>query len=199
MKYILHNTDCIEFMRTMPANSVDYIITDPPYGVNKAVWDDKFPTEWYFYAKTISPTIVIITGSPGLKDSINLVGDEFLDIIVARNLNGMTRSKIGFSNWTAAVISGAKPKKMISNFFEFSVSGKMPNHPSPKPIQYMQKLVEKITQSGETIFDPFMGSGTTGVAALQLGRNFIGCEIDPDYFKIAEKRIYDASLQDVLI
>lgn len=47
----------------------------------------------------------------------------------------------------------------------------------------------------QTILDPFMGSGTTGVACVQTGRNFIGCEIDPGYFKIAEKRIHDAQQQ----
>ena len=54
------------------------------------------------------------------------------------------------------------------------------------------------TDPHDTVFDPFMGSGTTGVAAVQLGRNFIGCEIDPDYFKIAEKRIHEATLQPSL-
>ena len=75
----------------------------------------------------------------------------------------------------------------------------MPNHPSPKPIEYMQKLVERLTKAGDTIFDPFMGSGTTGVAAIQLGRNFIGCEISEDYFAIAEKRIKEATLQPQLL
>jgi len=51
------------------------------------------------------------------------------------------------------------------------------------------------TIEGDTVFDPFMGSGTTGVACAQLGRDFIGCEIDPEYFAIAEKRIKEAQLQ----
>jgi DNA modification methylase len=55
--------------------------------------------------------------------------------------------------------------------------------------------IENWTKPGDTIFDPFMGSGTTGVAAIQLGRNFIGCEIDPDYFEIAKKRIEQAEMQ----
>ena len=68
----------------------------------------------------------------------------------------------------------------------------MPNHPSPKPIEYMNKLLRNLTQDDYVVFDPFMGSGTTGVAAVQLGRNFIGCEINPDYFAIAERRIKQA-------
>ena len=65
-------------------------------------------------------------------------------------------------------------------------------HKSQKPISLMLELVERYTREGDTIFDPFMGSGTTGVAAVQLGRNFIGCEINPDYFAIAERRIKQA-------
>jgi DNA modification methylase len=62
----------------------------------------------------------------------------------------------------------------------------------------MRWIVERTTRKGDTIFDPFMGSGTTGVACVQLGRNFIGCEIDPKYFAIAEKRIHEATLQPQL-
>ena len=56
-------------------------------------------------------------------------------------------------------------------------------------------IVEKYTNSGDLILDPFMGSGTTGVACMQTGRNFIGIEIDPKYYAIAEKRIAEAQLQ----
>ena len=56
-------------------------------------------------------------------------------------------------------------------------------------------LVENASNEGDTILDPFMGSGTTGVACVKTGRNFIGIEIDPDYYAIAEKRIAEAQLQ----
>ena len=59
----------------------------------------------------------------------------------------------------------------------------------------MRMVVERITNEGDTILDPFMGSGTTGVAAVQTGRNFIGIEIEPKYYEIAEKRIAEAQLQ----
>jgi site-specific DNA-methyltransferase (adenine-specific) len=71
-------------------------------------------------------------------------------------------------------------------------------HPSEKPAELMSIFIENSTSIGDTIFDPFMGSGTTGVAAIQLGRNFIGCEIDPTYYAIAEKRIKEATLQPQL-
>ena len=68
-------------------------------------------------------------------------------------------------------------------------------HPMQKPIALMKYLIERFTQPNDTILDPFMGSGTTGVACVQTGRNFIGIEIEPKYFEIAEKRIAEAQLQ----
>jgi DNA modification methylase len=59
----------------------------------------------------------------------------------------------------------------------------------------MRWIVENYTISDDTVFDPFMGSGTTAVACIQMGRNFIGCEMNPTYFAIAEKRIAEAQLQ----
>ena len=194
MTVTLHLGDCLDIMRDIPDKSVDAVITDPPYGCGKADWDTSYPKEWYQIARNIGNRLVIITGSEGLKDTIPLVGDDFVDVVAAWNTNSRTRSAIGFSNWLAAVVAKSKPKQQ-QNVMRFSISGDMPNHPSPKPIEYMTLLVSRMTKEGDTILDPFMGSGTTGVACVQTGRNFIGIEIDEGYFKIAEKRIRDAQQQ----
>jgi site-specific DNA-methyltransferase (adenine-specific) len=186
--------DCLDVMRGMGDKSVDAVITDPPYGINKAEWDKEFPTEWYKIARNLGKTVITITGSSQIKYVIPMVGDDFIDIIAARNLNGMTFSPLGFGNWLSAVVSGEKPKSGIT-FFEFVVRGEKPDHPSPKPIDYMRKLITRVTNEGDTILDPFMGSGTTGVACVQLNRNFIGIEIDPTYFAIAQERIRVAQMQ----
>ncbi len=68
-------------------------------------------------------------------------------------------------------------------------------HPCPKPIQYAQWLVSRAAEMGQTVIDPFMGSGTTGVACANLGRKFIGIEIEPKYFDIACRRIEQAYKQ----
>lgn len=68
-------------------------------------------------------------------------------------------------------------------------------HPTTKPLWIMKRLIQVSTNPGNTILDVCMGSGTTGVACVQTGRNFIGIEIDPGYFKIAQKRIADAQQQ----
>lgn len=69
-------------------------------------------------------------------------------------------------------------------------------HPTQKPIKLLEKLVLLATNENETILDPFMGSGSTGLACLFKNRNFIGCEIDKEYFEIAERRL--KSTQDTL-
>jgi len=68
-------------------------------------------------------------------------------------------------------------------------------HPTQKPLELLEYLIKTYTKEGDTVLDFTCGSGTTGVACVQTGRNFIGCEIDPGYFKIAEKRIHDAQQQ----
>jgi DNA modification methylase len=69
------------------------------------------------------------------------------------------------------------------------------DHPCPKPTAWMRWALWRATRSGETVLDPFMGSGTTGVAAVRLGRQFVGIEIEPRYFDIACKRIEEATKQ----
>lgn len=68
-------------------------------------------------------------------------------------------------------------------------------HPAPFPIELPKRCIKMNTYIGDTVFDPFMGSGTTGVACKELKRNFIGCEIDENYFKIAEERISHAGMK----
>jgi site-specific DNA-methyltransferase (adenine-specific) len=72
-------------------------------------------------------------------------------------------------------------------------------HPTQKPVELAAHFIRLHTRPGETVLDPFMGSGTTGVACVQTGRNFIGMEIDPTYYAIAERRIREAQLQPRLI
>jgi len=66
---------------------------------------------------------------------------------------------------------------------------KNPVHPTQKPVKVLSRLIKLATNPGDLVFDPFMGVGSTGVAALQIHRRFLGIEIDPLYFKAAEKRL----------
>jgi site-specific DNA-methyltransferase (adenine-specific) len=72
------------------------------------------------------------------------------------------------------------------------------NHPTEKPVSLCAQLVEDFSDTGECILDPYMGSGSTGVACVTTGRKFIGIEIDPDYFEIACRRIEAAQRQTTM-
>ena len=76
-----------------------------------------------------------------------------------------------------------------NNIINISSLSKNENHPTEKPVNLMKLLVELVSYKDSTILDPFMGSGSTGVACKELGRNFIGVELDKQYFDIAKKRI----------
>ena len=79
----------------------------------------------------------------------------------------------------------------MKNWFEYPlVQGKVrTKHPTQKPLGLIQKFIEVSSRKGDTVLDPFIGSGTTAVAAKTLGRNYLGIELNEDYIKIAEERI----------
>ena len=79
--------------------------------------------------------------------------------------------------------------KMIKNYFEFKLETKK-QHPTQKPVKLIEQFIELYTDEGDTVLDFVMGSGTTGVAAKNLNRKFIGIEIEEKYFNIARSRLY---------
>jgi site-specific DNA-methyltransferase (adenine-specific) len=89
---------------------------------------------------------------------------------------------------------------MTWDVLEFPIIGGKENteHPTTKPLSLYRRIIQTITNEGQTVLDCCMGSGTAGVACVELGRKFIGIDNDPDYFAIAEKRIAEAKLQPAL-
>ena len=75
------------------------------------------------------------------------------------------------------------------NLYQYSIRHKQTKHPTEKPLAFIKKLVLINSNAGELVLDPFMGSGTTAVAAKETGRQFIGFEINPDYIKMARERL----------
>jgi DNA modification methylase len=102
-------------------------------------------------------------------------------IIVARKKN----AKFSLSDYTPFHYIPKSSKSERSEGLE-SVKN---NHPTVKPIALMEALVKEFTEEGSTVFDPFTGSGTTGIASVKEGRNFIGCELTPEYIPLARARI----------
>lgn len=97
---------------------------------------------------------------------------------------------------TPTDISGIKYPRSVLKFI--NVNSINTEHPTQKPVELYEYLINTYTNPNDTVLDFVMGSGTTGVACMQLGRKFIGCEIDEGYYKIAEKRIKQAAAQILL-
>jgi DNA modification methylase len=188
MSYKIINGDCLEVMRSMPDKSVDLVLTDPPYGLDfrGEKWDSFIPS-WIAEARRISPIVVFTTAPTTLWDypRPDWVNCWYRDASNSRAVAG------GFNHWSPILVYG-KVKFPVDSIKLHAIQNAYPKgfpHPSPKPERLMAWLAKEASNEGETILDPFMGSGTTGVAALKLGRNFIGIEIDPKYCAMAEKRI----------
>ena len=113
--------------------------------------------------------------------------DNFIDYDRLCEINRRFNRRFNLPKWKKYKSNVLKYKKDYTKF-----------HPTQKPISLMSDLIRTYTNEGEIILDFTMGSGTTGVACAKSGRNFIGIEIDPDYFSIAEKRIKVAVAQPLL-
>ena len=181
--------DCLEVLKTFPDKSIDFCFADPPYGVNKAEWDKSYVSGYIKDLLRISKHGIAITpGQNSVAQCILEMGSEYKGIYAAFNKNGMTFSKVGFENWILVILGG--DIKRGQNACEFTIWGNTkPKHPSPKPIEFMLKIINRFTEKEWIILDPFLGSGTTAVACKKLGRHFIGIELNSEYVEMANRRL----------
>jgi DNA modification methylase len=206
----LYQGDCLEYMQTMQPGAVDAVITDPPYGIGKNNIVPFVRTKRNSNGRVTSDfswdetkkTNEISEAISKSKVSIVFGGNYYADILpVSRCWLVWDKVNSGnFSDFEIAWTSMDKASKMFRYMWNGMIKEKPEErfHPTQKPLELMKWCIELATNPGDTVFDPFMGSGTTGVACVQTGRNFIGCEIDTEYFKIAERRIHQATLQPQL-
>ena len=194
--------DCLEVMKGIPDGAVDLMVTDPPYGVNwmprinlrtPIVGDDK-PFDpapflkigkhhlfWggMYFADKLPPSeswFVWLKQPPTFDDCRKTYAPCDL---AWSDFGGKPRVK--HHTWDGNFRSGVKRGEI--------------KHPAQKPIEIMRWCIE--ASVGDLILDPFAGSGTTCVAAKQLGRKYIGIEINPEYCKIAEDRLRQGELFSV--
>lgn len=130
------------------------------------------------------------------KQEFERAGFNLKNIIVwdkQRNGMGDLKTTFGYSHEFILFASKGQPKirgKRISDVWRFGrVSSSLQVHQNQKPVDLLRLAIEKSSDEHATVFDGFMGSGSTGVAAVNTNRNFIGIELDPGYFKIAKDRI----------
>lgn len=243
--------DCLELMKSIPDNSVDAIITDPPYGTTACKWDSVIPFDlmWLQLNRIIKDNGAIVlfatqpftstltlsninnfrhqwqwiknkpTGAFGAKYMPMKANEDILvfglnkvnyyPIMVKRTDKEFKEcyrkndSKSWGSNITNTKnnIITRKPKdeqwyKYPTNVLYIKKDDKRngKNHPTQKPVALMEYLIKTYTNEGETVLDFTMGSGSTGVAAKNTNRSFIGIEKDENYFNIAKERINELKL-----
>ena len=199
---VLYLGDCMDVLPTLP--KVDAVITDPPYGINAEKaggrgvggwtefdvcgWDKARPHKKVFDAFLHKGEIVIVWG-----------GNYFTDYLPpSMGWLSWDKGQDGFSlaDFELAWTNRNKAARRI-NYARALALRDVKEHPTQKPIAVMKWCIEQCL-GAESVLDPFMGSGTTGVACAQLGRKFIGVEIEPKYFDISCRRIEQAYAQGKL-
>ncbi len=194
--------DCLEVLRTLPAGSVDAVVTDPPYGIGESYssFDDTKDAVASLVNSVIPELrrvakVVLVTCGNG-NQHLYPTPDWTLAWVEKA---GAGMNRWGFTCWQPILAYGKNPhlaRRMGCRpdvFMGNGERGSCEGHPCPKPLGVIKWMIDRATAVPDTtILDPFMGSGTTGVACVQTGRKFIGIEIDPGYCEIARRRIADA-------
>lgn len=202
--------DCLIEMKKIPDKSIDLVLTDPPYGIGESAgknksrwnmarakdywdkdWDDKIPEKEYFdEIFRISKNQIIFWWNYFVQALYNspcwIVWDknnwdnDFADCELAWTSFTSAVRKFKFT-WNGMIQEDMKHKEIRQ-------------HPTQKPKELMKWCIENYSQPWETILDCFAGSGTTWVAAIELWRNYILIEKDPDYCKIIERRLKSVTM-----
>lgn len=207
----LYCGDCLEILPEMAAGSVDAVVTDPPYGMGldtdysgidggrgikyeRVVGDDaKFDPLPFLEIGRVH----IFWGAQYFCRSLPEVGGW---LVFNKRGNGAP-SSICFGDCELAWCDSMQSVRMYSELwhgYKRTAAAGGALHPTQKSVGLMEWCIG-FTRGAKVILDPFMGSGTTGVACVQTGRRFIGVEISPAYFEIAVKRIERALMQPRLL
>ena len=226
-KCVLH-ADCRDVIKHIPDNSIDFILTDPPYNLGQhstgniplpgrsamnndvAEWDmiDFNPEEWAEeFIRILKPTgnLFIFTSYNQLGRWYNCLDHRFdtSNFMIWHKTNPAPKIfKAGFLNSCEMIFTCWNKKHTwnfisqaeMHNFIESPICMRPerlanPKHPAQKPVSILKKMIKIASNMDDIIFDPFMGVGSTGVAALELDRRFIGVELDKSYFDAAKVRI----------
>jgi DNA modification methylase len=190
--------DCRDILPGL--GKVDAVVTDPPYGVGfqYASHDDSregyedWCAEWFDLCAAAAPTILMSPGAVNVPMWARI--RPFKWQIAWLKPAAMGRSPLGFCNWEPMLLWGKGVSNSVDVFTAaIRPDAEMDGHPCPKPVAWGVEAVKRVP--GQSVLDPFLGSGTTGIACALLGRTFIGIEREPSYFDIACRRIEEAYRQ----
>lgn len=213
--------DCLEVMRGMADKSVDLILTDPPYGMSyqsswrtgtpqfdkieqddNIDWFPKFIKQAYRVLKDDTHIYIFcndyaISEFRKLMEEVGFTPKRTLVWVKNNHTSGDLEGDYG--NKTEFILYAQKGRKELIGKRETNVLNfdrvAFIKHPTEKPVDLCQFLIQKSSNTDDIILDPFAGSGTTLRAAMNLNRNYIGIELVPEYAKIAKQRLR----QEVLI
>ncbi len=243
--YKIFNRDCNEFYKEIEDNSIDLLLTDPPYGTTRNGWDtkefrDTLEKTWEHWLRIVKTNgaIVVMSASPFDKilamSQLSLFRYEWIwnknkatghlnskkipmkaheNILVFYQQLPTYNPQKTYGHAPSNAVNYAKVDKSekLRNYGHHDCLGnpggntsRQPRtiinipvhnndsdekwHPTQKPVKLMEFFIRTYTRKCETVFDPFMGSGTTGIAALKCGRKFVGIEVEEDYFNKAKAR-----------
>jgi DNA modification methylase len=214
----LYLGDCLEILPTL--EKVDAVITDPPYGIGalgkhdgggggaKSTWKHD-PSVAKAFDMSRPSRAAFDAAIAASKEQVIWGGNYFTDILPPKMcwlvwdkcLHGFTTSDFEMA-WTSFDKAARRFEYPCGNERGFAPLSKEPlrfinAHPTQKPVKVMEWCIKEAKEP-QTVCDPFMGSGTTGVACANLGRKFIGIELKPKYFDIACERITNAYRQERL-
>ena len=199
----LLNCDCMHYMKTLEDKAFDLAIVDPPYGigVNKVTlgngkrkiyrgskdWDAFPPNEEYFSELFRVSENQIIWGANHFISKFSMDSSCWIFWDKGTGANDFADGELAWGSFDRTV------RKYFQSWVGANAKDYYRIHPTVKPIELMRYLCRLITPPNGVVLDPFMGSGSTGVAAQREGFDFIGMELDSDYYEIAQARIGKAS------
>lgn len=196
----LYRGDCREMLPTLRA---DAVLTDPPYGIraDEAAAKNKGQWGWKFYGETAwdrdRPDRVVFDLIRAAAPHQIIWGGNYFTDLLPPTMQWLVwdKGQRGFSLADCEFAWSSQTK--AARIFDYARAKALKDgkeHPTQKPIELMRWCLGFVADA-KTILDPYMGSGTTGVASVNLGRRFVGVEIDARYFDIACKRIEAATRQ----
>jgi DNA modification methylase len=202
---ILHS-DCIDVMKLMPANSVDFILTDPPYLVNyrdrsgrtiqndvDETWLKPAMAEAYRVLKQDRVAVMFYgwTKIDAFFEAWRSAGFQPVGHIVFRKSYSSKSRFLRYQHEQAFLLAKGRPplpKQPLGDVMDMPYSGNK-LHPTQKPVPTLAQLIRSFSLPGESVLDPFAGSGSTCAASLLTGRKYIGVEMDDVYFQQASERL----------
>lgn len=217
-RWTLINGDCLTELRKLPDGRVHAVIGDPPYGISyqskhsrrfNLLANDARPFHWWLFdaQRILADGGVLLCFCRGdvqdvFKDAITHAGLHVRSqVIWDREYHGAGDCASTFAPQHDVIWFATKGRFAFPNGRPRSVlrcpkvSPRELVHPTQKPVRLLRPLVEKVTRPNQLVLDPTAGSGSTGVACLQIGRRFIGIELDPDFAKTARCRMRQAAHQ----